>query len=231
MRKKMVLLAAIAAVSAPVFAENGDDAAGWWLGAGMGVGSLKSLAPAPSAGRDAVAASFDLGYHLTPQWGLGMEFAALVPMDGCLDWQCAATPASFAPSFTRITGFGEYRPDDSGWRIRAGAGVSRFCYSRHWSSSAWSIGDTLDLLLAAALDDDQYGETLGGSGAYRCDARMKALGGVLSVGYDWPVSPNRPVSVGLRLSAEAANFGPTPALGLPAFRHRALMMTLHLNIN
>jgi hypothetical protein len=231
MTKRRFLLAAILALSAPGFAENGERASGWWLGAGMGVGSVKSLAPAPSTGRDAVAASFDLGYRVTPQWGLGMEFGALVPMDGCLDWQCADTPAAFAPSFTRITGFGEFRPGDGGWRFRAGAGVSRFCYSRHWSSSAWSIGDTLDLLLAAALDDDQFGETIGGSGAYRCDARMKALGGVLSVGYDWPVARASPVSVGMRLSAEAANFGPTRALGLPAFRHRTLMLTLQLNIN
>jgi hypothetical protein len=231
MKKNLVLLAAMAALSAPVFAESDLHASGWWLGAGMGVGSVKSLAPAPSTGRDAVAATIDLGYRFTPQWGLGMGFGALVPMDGCLDWQCADTPAAFAPSFTRITAFGEFRPRDSGWRFRAGAGVSRFCYSRHWSDSAWSIGDTLDLLLAAALDDDQYGETIGGSGAYRCDARMKALGGVLSVGYDWPASRHKPVAVGMRLSAEAANFGPTHAIGLPAFRHRALMLTLHMNIN
>jgi hypothetical protein len=231
MKKNLVLLAAMAALSTPVFAESEDQALRWWLGAGVGVGSVKSLAPAPSTGRDAVAASVDLGYRLTPEWGLGMEFGALVPMNGCLDWQCADTPAAFAPSFTRIMAFGEFRPADSGWRFRAGAGVSRFCYSRHWSDSAWSIGDTLDLLLAAAFDDDQYGETVGGSGAYRCDARMKALGGVVSAGYDWSVSRDKPVSVGIRLSAEAANFGPTSAIGLPAFRHRALMLTLHMSIN
>jgi hypothetical protein len=81
------------------------------------------------------------------------------------------------------------------------------------------------------LDNDSDTETFGGSGGYRCDARMKALGGVVSVGYNWPVARGAPVAVGLRLTAEAANFGATQAIGLPAFRHRAVMLTLHLNIN
>jgi hypothetical protein len=230
MNMKAVLLAAMVALSGPVFAQEDDPAQGWWLGVGVGASSVKSLVPAPSAGRDALVASIDLGYRVTPQWGLGLEFGAVVPVDGCKDWQCAGTPAAFAPSFTHTMAFGEFRPRDSGWRIRAGAGLSRFCYSRHWSSSAWSFGDTLDVLLAVALDGDAD-ETFGGGGAWRCDARMKALGGAVSVGYDWPVAEGEPVSVGLRLSAEAANFGPTPAIGLPGFKHRALMLTLHLNIN
>jgi hypothetical protein len=235
MTRKLLLAAAIAALPLSLFAQSTEPAPGvapgWWLGGAVGAASVKSLAPAPSAGRDALAASVDLGYRFTPEWGVGMEFAAMVPVDGCADWECAGAPEAFSPTFTRITAFGELRPGGGGWSLRAGAGISRFCYSRHWSDSAWSFFDTLDLLLAAALDDDQYGETVGGSGAYRCDARMKALGGVVSVGYDWPVSRDKPVSVGMRLSAEAANFGSTRAIGLPAFQHRALMLTLHLNIN
>jgi hypothetical protein len=229
--KRTLLLNAVLAICAPVFAQSSEPAPGLWLGAGLGAASVKSMYPAPSAGRDALAASADLGYRFTPHWGLGMEFAAVVPVDGCADWQCAGSPAVFAPTFTRITAFGEFRPGHSGWRLRAGAGASRFCYSRHWSDSAWSIGDTLGLLLTAALDGDVDEGSDSGSGAYRCDARMRALGGVVSVGYDWPVSANRPITAGLRLTAEAANFGATPAIGLPAFRHRAVMLTLHVNIN
>jgi len=69
------------------------------------------------------------------------------------------------------------------------------------------------------LNGDSGNETVGGSGGYRCDARMNALGGVVSVGYDWPVAANAPLSMGLRLSAETADFRDTPAIGLPAFRH------------
>jgi hypothetical protein len=231
MKKKLVLLAALAAAVFPAFAESRDEQVHrWWLGAGLGMSSLKSDAPAPSAGRDGLDASVEVGYRLTPQLGLGIEFGALVPVDGCADWQCAGTPAAFAPRFTRIMAFGEFRPRDSGWRFRAGAGLSRFCYSRHWSDTGWSFVDTLDVLLSLALDDD-LDETITGSGAYVCDARMKALGGAVSAGYDWPVSPGKPVSVGLRLSAEAADFGATRAIGLPAFRHRAVTLSLHLNFN
>jgi hypothetical protein len=231
MSKKLVLLAAVAALSAPVFAQADEGRlSAWWLGGSLGMGAMKSRPPAPSAGRDALDASVEFGYRLTPQWGAGFEFGALVPVNGCADWQCAGTAAAFAPRFTRLMAFGEFRPRASAWRLRAGAGLSRFCYSRHWSDSAWSIVDTLDVLLVAMLDDE-LDETLTGSGAWRCDARIKALGGIVSVGYDWPVSPGHPVSVGLRLSAEAADFGPTRAIGLPAFRHRAVMLSLHLNIN
>ncbi len=202
----------------------------WWLGAGIGGADVRSLAPAPSAGRRAVAASVDFGYRLTPQWGLGFEFGTTVPVDGCADWQCAGTADRFAPAFTRMLAFGEFRPRDSGLSLRAGAGVSRFCYSRHWSGSAWSWGDTLGALLTGLLEDEPD-VTTDGSGAYRCDARMKALGGAVSLGYDWPVRAGAPVSVGLRLTAEAAGFGATPAIDLPAFHHRALMLTLHLSIN
>ncbi len=225
-----VMLAGLAAWSTPALAQV-ESGSRWWLGAGLGGAAVDSLAPAPSADRRGLAASVEFGYRLTPQLGLGLEFGAVAPLGGCADWGCGDSATSFAPNFTRIHAFGEFRPPDSGWRFRAGAGVSRFCYRRHWSASAWGWGDTLGVALAAILDDEPDVYSSDGSGAYSCDGRMKALGGTLSVGYDWPVSVHAPVSVGLRLSAEAANFGATPAIDLPAFRHRAVMLTLHLNIN
>lgn len=219
----LAMLAGIAVWSAPALAQASDR---WWLGADLGGATVESLAPAPSAGRTAVAASLEFGYRLTPQLGLGFEYGGVVPPGGCAEFGCGSSPADFAPNFTRLFAFGEFRPRDSGWRIRAGAGVSRFCYSQHWDSSAWGWGDTLNVILFGDEDD-----TFEGSGAFRCDARMKALGGAVSVGYDWPAKDGAPLSVGWRLSAEVANFDATPAINLPAFRHRAVMLTLHLNIN
>jgi hypothetical protein len=204
-----------------------DSGRSLWAGVGLGGGSVNSLAPAPSSGRNVLAASFEVGYRLNRQFGLGLEFGAVAPLSGCADWQCGASAADFAPSFKRIFAIGEFRPRDSGWRLRAGLGMSRFCYQRHWSENAWSMFDTVMLL----IDDDYLYYSDGGSGAWRCDAARRALGGSISVGHDWNVGAEDGISYGVRLSAEAANFSENPAIGMPAFRHRAVMLTLHLNVN
>jgi hypothetical protein len=230
-----LLFALIAAASTPAFAQQtyAEDQEflrnRWWLSAGLGGGSVNSRAPAPAAQRSAFAANIDFGYRLSPQLGLGFDAGVVVPGDGCAQWECAASPAEFAPHFTHMRVFAEYRPLHSGWRFRAGAGAARFCYRSHWSESAWSWVDTVGAVLALLVDDYASNETVGGgSGAYRCDARNAAFSGAVSAGYDWPASG--PVSMGLRLTAEAANFRTTPVIGLPAFRHRAVMLTLHVNV-
>lgn len=232
MRTQLVMIAAM------VMSVAGRDAAaqrapdlrvdpGPWFSVGLGGAAVRSLSPAPSSGREGLAANLEVGYRITPQWGVGLDLGALAPVAGCKDWDCAATPAEFAPSFTRVFAFGEYRPRNTGWRLRASAGVSRFCYSRYWSDTAWNWGDIAMLL----LDDDYLYDTVTGSGAYRCGARNLAMGGSLTVGYDWAVAPEAPVSMGVRLTAEAANFDATRSIGLPAFRHRTLTLTLQLNVN
>jgi hypothetical protein len=200
---------------------------GPWLSVGVGGATVKSLAPSPAAGLEGVAGSIEVGYRFTPEWGVGLDFGAIAPVGGCAYWDCASPPQEFAPNFTRVFAFGEFRPRDSGWRFRASAGVSRFCYSRYWSDSAWNWGDFAMML----LDEDYLADTIGGSGAYRCDGRTRAMGGSLMVGYDWAVTPKAPVSIGVRLTAEAANFGATDQIGVPAFRHRAVTLSLHLNLN
>jgi hypothetical protein len=203
---------------------------GWWLSAGLGGGSVNSQAPAPSAQRDAFTASVDVGYHISPRWGLGLDAGIVVPGGDCARWECAASPAEFAPNFTHLRVFGEYRPRNSGWRLRAGVGSSRFCYRSYWSDSGWNWVDTIDVVLQLLNDDYISNDTIdGGSGAYRCDAKKGALGVALSAGYDWPVAG--PMSMGVRLTAEGANFRATPSIGLPAFRHRAVLLSLHLNLN
>lgn len=234
MRKPTITIAAAAvlfmAAGTCAHAQGAHDLRvepGPWLGVGVGGAAVRSLAPSPSSGREALAGSIELGYRFTPQWGVGLDLGAIAPVSGCTDWDCAASAAEFAPNFTRVFAFGEFRPRNTGWRFRAGAGVSRFCYSRYWSDSAWNWGDIAMMI----IDDDYLYDTVSGSGAYRCGARTLALGGSLSVGYDWAVSRNAPVSMGVRLTAEAANFGATRNIGVPAFRHRAVTLTLHLNVN
>lgn len=194
----------------------------FWVGIGLGGGSINSLAPAPAADRGAVSASIEVGYRLHPRWAAGLELAALVPVSGCARLDCV-DPARFAPTFSRLFAFSEYRPANSGWRLRAAAGVSRFCYQSHWSSNAWSWLDTLNLVLF-----DELYEDVTGTGGWRCDARRHALGGSLSVGYDWV--RNQRGSMGVRLSAEAASFDHTPAAALPAFGHRAVVLSMHLDL-
>jgi hypothetical protein len=197
----------------------------FWAGVGVGGGNVKSLAPAPSAGRGGVDGSIEVGYRVTPNWGLGMELGALAPLSGCRDLGCGDASADFAPTFSRLMAFGEFRARNSGLRLRAGVGMSRYCYARHWDGDAWSLFDTLLLV----FDEGHiYSE---GSGAWLCDGARRAFGGSVSVGYDWQARPDAPVWLGVRLSAEAARFSASPAVGLPAFRHRAVMLSLHLRVN
>lgn len=207
-------------------AGQGDEAiAPYWIGMGLGGGSVRSLAPAPSAGRDVLAAHFEVGYRIHRDWGVGLELGAIVPFSGCAQWDCDSAPSGFAPNFSRISGFAEYRPRQSGWRLRAGVGMSRFCYQSHWEGNAWSWVDTVAAVL---FDDDIPGGD--GTGAWRCDASRRALGGSVSVGHDWPLARTG-ATLGLRLAAEAADFDGTSAVGMPAFRHRAVTMTLHLTLH
>ncbi len=220
-----MMLACLMALPGGAIAQSSpDSAARGWLGVGLGGGAVQSLAPAPSAGRDVFAASIEMGYRVNRDWGVGLELGAILPFRGCSQWECGSRPVDFAPNFTRFGGFAEYRPARSGLRLRAGVGMSSFCYRHRWSEDAWSWLDGF----AAALFPDvlAYGD---GSGAWRCDASRQALGGSVSVGYDWPID-DLPAAWGVRLTAEAANYGPRPSEGMAPFRHRALMLTLHLTL-
>ena len=233
---RLLVLLSLAVASVPTFAQHsywqgdGDMDQGWWLSVGLGGGNVNSRAPAPSAQREAFAANVDVGYRFSSQWGLGFDAGVVAPGGGCGQWECATSMAEFAPNFTHMRIFSEFRPRNSGWRFRAGVGTSRFCYRSYWSDSAWNWADTVDVVLQL-LDDDYFSNDSisGGSGGYRCDAKKGALGVALSAGYDWPAAG--PVSMGVRLTAEGANFSAIPAIGLPAFRHRAVLLSLHLNLN
>lgn len=230
----LCVLAALASWSAPAMAQynpgswDNEPAPGWWLGAGIGAASIGAASHGPSAGRGGFAASVDFGYRFTPQWGLGFEYGGVMPAGGCENWNCPGGMAQFSPNFTHLLAFGEYRPRQTGWRFRAGLGAARFCSSKQWSDTAFGWGDVVEIFISAALDGDADGIHNGG---YLCEGRVTALTGVASVGYDWQVRPHSPVTMGVRLSGEAAKFAETPAIGAPAFRYRAVMVTLHLNFN
>lgn len=198
-----------------------------WVGAGLGGGKVKSQAPSPAAGSGFVSASVEVGYRLQRNWGIGMELGAIGPTSGCEEWNCGSSPASFAPNFSRLMAFGEYRPRDSGLRIRAGFGASRFCYERSWDGNAWSPFD----FVMALIDDNYLLAADGGSGAWRCDRSRHALGGSVSVGYDWRVDRGSPLLMGVRLSAEGANYPETRRIDVPKFRHRAVTLSLQMQLN
>lgn len=224
-------LVAAAFILPPAMVRAGDlddpDVRRMWVGVGLGGGKVKSLAPAPAAGSGLVSASVEIGYRLQPNWGFGMELGAIGPTSGCEEWNCGASPESFAPNFSRVIAFGEFRPNYSGLRIRAGFGMSRFCHERHWDSNGWSPFD-----FVMALIDDNYLLTAdGGSGAWRCDAARHALGGSVSIGYDWRVGGDSPLLMGVRLSAEGANYSNSRNIDVPKFRHRAVMLSLQMQLN
>jgi len=228
---KVCLMLAIAVLAMPLaaLAQHPADARGYrqpfWLGVGFGGSVVRSLAPSPSADRDGLAASVELGYRLNPDWAMGLEYGGVLPFSGCAHWDCGDSQSDFAPNFTRFFAFGEYRPRDSGLRLRAGFGVSRFCYRRHWDEHGWSWADTINLM----LDDDDLQDSDGGTGAWQCDASSKALGGLVSVGYDWPLAAGS-AAMGVRLTAEAANHARSPGTDLSSFGHRAVMLTVHFNL-
>jgi hypothetical protein len=203
------------------YASYDDPAdAGWWLGVGLGTGSITSAAPAPSAKRDGFAANLDLGYRLTPTWGLGFEIGVVAPTSGCGASHCAPNDPDFAPNFAHWFVVSEWRPGNAGWRLRASAGLSTMCYDHYYSDTGW--GTFWNVVLFGDLQ-------VGSVGSTRC-RNLSALGGALSVGYQWPLGDSG-TSMGLQLRGEAANFAASSQAGLPAFHHRALVLLLQLNVN
>jgi hypothetical protein len=207
-----------------------DDLArdGYWLSVGMGGGKVNSLAPAPSAGRDAFGASVEAGIRLTPEWGIGLEYGIVAPNSGCGGHHCTPSEPDFAPNFTRGFLIGEYRPPhDRGLRLRAGVGVSNMCY-RHYRTEGSAWGAFLEFLEVVLSDD--HGHDHDSDGPHWSCKSLSALGGSVSVGYQWEIERSN-TSIGLQLRAEAANFAASNKAGTPAFRHRAVMLQIQLNIN
>jgi hypothetical protein len=205
------------------FSQGDFDDHRLWLGLGIGGGSITSTAPAPSADRDSIAASIDVGVRITPEWGVGLEFGVVSPTSGCDGQGCAPVLPGFAPNFTRWFLLGEYRPGGAGMRIRAGAGLSSMCYRFYETDhlSTWEIIGTA--LLGGDVDSDS-GRGTG------CD-RLRTFGAAVSVGYQWWLGEDAPVSLGLQLRGETAKFAASSKARTPQFRHSAVMMQLQFIFN
>jgi hypothetical protein len=99
------------------------------------------------------------------------------------------------------------------------------CYSYYKTEgSGWEeFLEFLEVVLFDDHDDDSSGPH------WNCKS-LSALGGSVSVGYQWEIEHSR-TSIGVQLRAEAANFAASNKAGTPAFRHRAVMLQIQLNLN
>jgi hypothetical protein len=219
-----LLCPALAAAQSPYYGD--DPRARGWLGVGIGGGTINSAAPAPSADHDAFSFTVDGGYRITPQWGLGLEFGMVTPNGGCGGHHCSSDSPDFAPDFSHWFLVGEHRPGDSGLRLRAGIGVTSMCY-RYYRTRSSSFERFLEALLF--YDEDEYYYYDDDRTHWDCKS-LQALGGSVSVGYQWPF-PDARSSVGLQLRLEAANFAASATAHTPAFHHRAVTLQLQMNIN
>jgi hypothetical protein len=226
MRKPLVLLVGL--LLCPVLAGAQSRYAGvdpdnpFWLGLGVGGGKLQSAASAPSAERDAFSFSVDVGVRIARDWGLGLEYGLVMPQGGCGGHGCTPQRSDFAPNFSHWFLIAEHRPPDSGVRLRAGAGVSSMCY-RYYKAQ----GDFWEEFVEALVfrdDTVDYDDT-----HWDCKS-LRALGGLVSVGYQWPISEGEG-SIGVQLRGEAAKFAASSKAGTQAFRHRAVTMQIQLNLN
>ncbi len=191
----------------------------FWGSLGLGAGKVASDAPAPSADRSGFALNIEGGYRFNSQWGLGLEFGAIATSGGCDGLGCTPASPDFAPNFSHFFAVGEYRPANSGWRLRGGAGISSMCYS-WYKSHANALEKFFNVLLG---NDDPTDYSIS------CRS-LSALGVSAAVGYQWSF-PDSHASLGLQLRGEAANFSASARAGLPAFHHRSVVLLAVLSLN
>ena len=212
-----MLAPALAAAGSTTYQD--DLESGAWLGLGLGGGKIATAGQAPSADRGVFTFNLDAGYRITPQWGIGFEFGVIGPTSGCDGLGCTPASPDFAPNFLHWFAVGEYRPDNTGWRLRAGAGFSTMCY-RYYRSHTSALENFVNVLLGGD------GST---SDSISCHS-LKAFGAAASIGYQWSLRGS-PTSLGLQLRGEAANFSASTRAVTPAFHHRAVTLQLQLNMN
>jgi hypothetical protein len=164
----------------------------------------------------------DAGLRFTPEWGAGLEYGVITANSGCGGHSCTPADSDFAPDFSHFFLVAENRLLKR-LRLRAGVGLSSMCYSYHRTHSS----DLEQFVEALFFDDDDY--LYDDSTHWECKSSLKALGGSVSIGYQWPLSDPRS-SIGLQLRGEAANFAASSTAGTPAFRHRAVTLQVQLNL-
>jgi len=190
-----------------------------WVGMGLGTGKVVSAAPAPSADHHGFVFSLDVGYRFNPQLGLGLEFGVIAPYHGCHRLGCTATSTDFAPGFHHWFAIGEFRPSNTGWRLRAGAGISTMCYE-YYKSRESAFEKLINVFLGGDVSTNY---------SISCNS-LKAFGAGASIGYQWPVG-RAAGSVGVQLRGETAKYAASAKAGTSAFRHRGVALQLQLNFN
>jgi hypothetical protein len=218
----IALLCPMLSLAAGQQRDDYDESIPFWAGIGFGGGSITSDGLAPSGGRDVFTGNIEIGYRISRQFGLGVEYGLIVPTSGCRGMGCSPSKPEFAPDFSRWFLMGEYRPHDGGLRLRASAGVSTMCY-RYYKGRRSTWDRFWDAVLFGNDGDDLSNDT-----SRRCKS-LQALGAAVSVGYQWSLEDRG--SLGLQLRGEAANYDASARAGTPDFKHRAAMMQLQFSFN
>jgi hypothetical protein len=179
--------------------ESTDQAAvasKWWLGGGIGVAQANYGSAAP--GNTGLALTLEGGWRITPHWGLGLELGMNMTDPSCKI--CGTDAGNRKTQFNHLFLVAEYRPRESGWRLRAGAGESEIdvYYWDGWEYITNSV-------------------TTFGMG--------------LSAGYQWRLGSDSPLSLGVRLSGETANFPARSNLGTAPVPYSATTLTVQLVFN
>lgn len=190
-----------------------------WLGVGLGAGKVMATSHAPSADRSGFSLAIGGGYRFNSRWAAGLEFGVIAPGSGCDGLGCTSASPDFAPNFVHWFAVGEYRPANTGWRLRAGAGVSSMCYRWYRSRS-----NALEQFVSALLGGDA--STSDSVGCRNLDA----FGYSVAVGYQWELPGSR-ASLGVQLRGEAADHGASDKAGTPAFKHRAVALQVQVGLN
>jgi hypothetical protein len=129
------LVAAVAcvAVARPSVAAIPDTSAStvgtWWFGGGLGEAQLGSKLQDPGAADSGMNVNLELGLEVTPRWGLGIEIGGNTfnSTNLCNQKSCIDLGGGAYDEFDHFYAFGEYRPKNSGWRLRAAAGYAAYC--------------------------------------------------------------------------------------------------------
>jgi hypothetical protein len=211
----IVLLSGV--LAAPALADEFPTDAGGrgWLEGGLGAAELTTRAAELPGRHGAAVLNIAAGYRVTPQLGVGLEFTSSAPLSSCNQWDCGGRSWDFKPGFNRFSAFGEMRFFQGRVRLRVGAGDASYCYA----------GDsTLDLWYTVFEPD-------GDVQVSSCSAVHRFVRSA-SVGYHWRMGDqSTPLTAGFRLGWEGANFHSKTSVGLPAFKYRAVTLTLQLSFN
>lgn len=207
-------------LSSAVSAGNADYGEDWrtWLEGGIGGAQINTRAERLPGRRGAAIISTGAGFRLTPELGIGLEFATNASLSGCQRWDCDGRSWDFMPAFNRVSVFGEMRVLDERVRLRYGVGDLSYCYRGGAGMNLW-------FMAIVALDGDE-------TAVFDCSS-VHGWVKSASIGYHWRMKPvdSTPLMAGLKLGLEDSHMRGKPSAGLPPFHYRAVTLTFQLSFN